>query len=98
RIARAIYRTTKYLKSRPVYILVDRFLDSVQKNPHKAFIRFQDKTYSYAHTQIFMKEIHPCSCGYGWLWPRSGVPLLFSIITSDPNHCCTAVPAVGPMR
>ncbi|RXN27670.1 very long-chain acyl- synthetase-like protein [Labeo rohita] len=50
RIARAMYRTTKYLRSRPVYMLVDRFLDSVQKNPHKAFIRFQDKTYSYAQS------------------------------------------------
>lgn len=50
RIAIAIYRTTKYLKSKPFYTLVDRFLESVQKNPHKAFIRFQDETYSYAQS------------------------------------------------
>ncbi|KAK9952525.1 hypothetical protein ABG768_018359 [Culter alburnus] len=47
RVALAGYRMTKYIKSKPFYTLVDRFLDSVQKNPHKAFIRFQDKTYSY---------------------------------------------------
>uniref|UniRef100_A0A8C1R783 long-chain-fatty-acid--CoA ligase n=1 Tax=Cyprinus carpio TaxID=7962 RepID=A0A8C1R783_CYPCA len=50
RIAIAMYRTTKYLKSKPFYTLLDRFLDSVRKNPHKAFIRFQDETYSYAQT------------------------------------------------
>uniref|UniRef100_A0A8C1HZP2 long-chain-fatty-acid--CoA ligase n=1 Tax=Cyprinus carpio carpio TaxID=630221 RepID=A0A8C1HZP2_CYPCA len=50
RIAIAIYRTTKYLKSKPPYTLLDRFLDSVRKNPRKAFIRFQDETYSYAQT------------------------------------------------
>uniref|UniRef100_A0A673I6V0 Long-chain-fatty-acid--CoA ligase n=1 Tax=Sinocyclocheilus rhinocerous TaxID=307959 RepID=A0A673I6V0_9TELE len=37
RIAVAIYRTTKYLKSKPFYTLVDRFLDS-------------DQTYSYAQS------------------------------------------------
>uniref|UniRef100_A0A671NMN7 long-chain-fatty-acid--CoA ligase n=1 Tax=Sinocyclocheilus anshuiensis TaxID=1608454 RepID=A0A671NMN7_9TELE len=50
RIAISIYRTPKFLKSNPFYTLVDRFLDSVQKNPHKAFIRFQDETYSYAQS------------------------------------------------
>ncbi|XP_073688034.1 very long-chain acyl-CoA synthetase [Garra rufa] len=49
-IARATYRTTKYLKARPVYTLIDRFLDSVRKNPNKTFIRFQDETYSYAQS------------------------------------------------
>ncbi|XDV52721.1 hypothetical protein PO909_021399 [Leuciscus waleckii] len=50
RIALVVYRMTKYIKSKPFYTVVDRFLDSVQKNPHKAFIRFQDQTYSYVQS------------------------------------------------
>ncbi len=50
RMAIAVYRMTKHLKSKPFYTLLDRFLDSVQKNPHKACIRFQDETYSYAQS------------------------------------------------
>ncbi|XP_051975181.1 very long-chain acyl-CoA synthetase isoform X2 [Xyrauchen texanus] len=41
------YRLSKRKTSKPYYTLVDRFLDSVKKNPNKAFIRFQDDTYSY---------------------------------------------------
>lgn len=47
RVALAVYRTTKYIKSKPVYTILDRFQDSVRKNPKKAFIRFLDQTYSY---------------------------------------------------
>lgn len=50
RLALVGYRMIKYLKPKPFYNLVDRFLDSVQKNPHKAFIRFQDETYSYVQS------------------------------------------------
>ncbi|XP_043083699.1 very long-chain acyl-CoA synthetase [Puntigrus tetrazona] len=49
-VARNMYRTTKYFKAKPFYTLVDRFSDSVQKNPDKAFIRFQDETHSYAES------------------------------------------------
>ncbi|XP_051545346.1 long-chain fatty acid transport protein 2-like [Myxocyprinus asiaticus] len=41
------YRLSKRKTSKPYYTLVDRFLDSVKKNPNKAFIRFQDDTYTY---------------------------------------------------
>ncbi|XP_051548253.1 long-chain fatty acid transport protein 2-like [Myxocyprinus asiaticus] len=47
RIFSARYRLSKCQTSKPYYTLVDRFLDSVQKNPNKAFIRFRDDTYSY---------------------------------------------------
>ncbi|XP_067293203.1 very long-chain acyl-CoA synthetase [Pseudorasbora parva] len=48
RVTFVVYRSKKYIKSKPYYtLLVDRFLHSVQKNPHKTLIRFQDKTYSY---------------------------------------------------
>jgi len=34
RVALVRYRLTKYIKSKPFYSLLDRFLDSVRKSPH----------------------------------------------------------------
>ncbi|TRY89276.1 hypothetical protein DNTS_014788, partial [Danionella cerebrum] len=48
RMVRVIFLTTNYVKSKPFYTVLDRFLESVQKNPDKVFVRFRDESYSYA--------------------------------------------------
>ncbi|ROL43850.1 Long-chain fatty acid transport protein 3 [Anabarilius grahami] len=68
---------TKYIKSKPFYTLVDRFLDSVQKNPHKAFIRFQDKTYSYVQSDKQSNKIARSLLKHADLHEGDTVALLF---------------------
>lgn len=50
RIILIAYNMTKIRKSKPLYTLVDRFLEQVQKHPDKALIRFGDDTHSYVET------------------------------------------------
>ncbi|XP_051741050.1 very long-chain acyl-CoA synthetase [Ctenopharyngodon idella] len=77
RLALVGYRMTKYIKSKPFYTLVDRFLDSVQKNPHKAFIRFQDKTYSYEQSDKQSNKIARTFLKHADLHEGDTVALLF---------------------
>ncbi|XP_062318628.1 long-chain fatty acid transport protein 2-like isoform X1 [Osmerus eperlanus] len=42
------YRLAKYRETN--YTILDRFLDSVKRHPHKSFIHYNDVTYSYSET------------------------------------------------
>ncbi|KAL4660738.1 very long-chain acyl-CoA synthetase-like [Arapaima gigas] len=47
RIIRNCIRLSRYRKKQPFYTLVDYFGDKVKKHPHKAFIIFEGRTYTY---------------------------------------------------
>lgn len=40
-------RLLRYRRSRPFYSVLDRFLDVVRRRPHKVFIHFEGRAYSY---------------------------------------------------
>ena len=42
------YRLAKYRETN--YTILDRFLDSVKRHPHKSFIHYNDVTYTYLET------------------------------------------------
>ncbi|KAK7121277.1 hypothetical protein R3I93_022385 [Phoxinus phoxinus] len=94
RVALIVYRMTKYFKSKPFYTLVDRFLDSVQKNPHKAFIRFQDQTYSYAQSDKQSNKIARSLLKHADLHEGDTVALLFG---NEPMFLwiCLALAKIG---
>lgn len=44
------YRLGKCAKSKPYFTILDRFLETVSKYPHKTFISFKNETFSYQET------------------------------------------------
>lgn len=41
-------RTNGFKKQKPYYSILDRFLDQVKEQPHKTFILFEGRSYSYS--------------------------------------------------
>lgn len=70
------YHMIKIRKSKPLYTLVDRFLEQVQKHPNKALIRFGDDTYSYVETDRRSNKIARCLLKHADLHEGDSVALL----------------------
>ncbi|XP_067104710.1 long-chain fatty acid transport protein 2-like [Osmerus mordax] len=50
-------RFGKYSKSKPLYSIVDNFLDKVKKHPDKPFIVFENTSYTYRETDIQSNKV-----------------------------------------
>ena len=50
-------RFGKYSKSKPLYSIVDNFLDKVKKHPDKPFLVFENTSYTYEDTDIQSNKV-----------------------------------------
>ncbi|XP_030620690.1 very long-chain acyl-CoA synthetase isoform X2 [Chanos chanos] len=79
------HRLSKYKESKPYYSVLDRFLESVQKRPHKAFIRFRDETYSYQDADKLSNKIARALLKHSNLKEGDTAALFMG---NEPNYMC----------
>ncbi|XP_061077682.1 long-chain fatty acid transport protein 2-like [Conger conger] len=57
RIARISWRMRHILNKRPLYTILDCFLEAAKKNPNKTFIVFEGKTFSYSEADKWSNKV-----------------------------------------